>query len=207
MTCFFSGGPGGVNGPPVQTGPRRDYPTNGVAWQRLREAIAKMNGTRCAQVFKDMEMPLGSLEGWGRKVDFYDGRGESAFAGVTQDYISGNGNQTLLAATGAYGDDAAILTRKNAEGMTEFLPKVVLKANWWSAGQSGYTVLHEVLHYALQGGDAALMDDFKRFGFSYKGGGSHELTQWFEKGCPDMRTPQDSLARIPRDGFGGSYNY
>lgn len=161
---------------------------NSEALQLIEGALNKMAATRCGSVFSRL-VGLDSISKLASKVDFYDARRGSPMGGLTQDNVSGNGVFTALQDTGNYGDDAVVLISAKAG----YLPKVILKTNWFSAGKSGFALVHEVLHYGVQSDDAGLMALFSTYGFLYDmkrspfGFETGQLTTWFKNGCPDMR--------------------
>jgi hypothetical protein len=119
-------------------------------------------------------------------ITFYDGRPDSQGSGRTQNTVSGNGNNTTLAATVQY-DIADTLTKNGTP-----IAVVVLGRDFYfdtSVSQAD-TLLHEALHVALGlggPGDQDLKSYLSRYGFTsgYGGtGGTDDITQWLKANCP-----------------------
>jgi hypothetical protein len=128
-------------------------------------------------------------------MHFYDARPTSPYAGVSQDYVSGNGDMTPLANTGPYGADA--VTLRGQDGSV--LPVAVLRPNWWGS-RSGNILVHETMHYKYQQGDVELFKTLGALGFRPKSSylDSAEITDWLDAGCPGApvtRSPADRSGR------------
>ncbi|MCC7173575.1 MAG: RHS repeat-associated core domain-containing protein [Bryobacterales bacterium] len=165
--------------PPI---PKVDASTDKVALAKLKDAIGRLGDTRCAKV-----LPLDAILGLAESdIHFYDVRSSSDYAYVVQDYVSGNGSAVPLGKTGSFGSDASVFRSQDEK---KILPFVVLQPNWWSTGQSGFILIHEALHIYTNLGheNFALERWLAAHGFRAvdRYGGSNEITNWLEAGCPD----------------------
>ena len=176
-----------------QAGPRPfskiDTKTDAIARKGLRAAIAKLKQTRCGSV-----LPLGEILAAGLSMHFYDARPDALYAGVTQDYVSGNGVKDITLYQTGYGNTAAVLGGKD----NTILPVAILRADWWS-DKSGNTLVHEVMHYALQADDRALANSLSAAGFRPTSEyGTSQMTDWLDAGCPDQAVIRRRASRSGR---------
>ena len=159
-------------------------------------SYAKLNPkSRCAKVFAKVFSPGSCVEDFvndfnaaASKIPIYTvPSAQSPASSLTQNEVSGNGDQTPLGSP-FFG----FMNPATAYTITNGRPVVVLGPNYFRQplDQRIATLLHEELHALTLLDDAAIFDAFSKYGLpdaSFIHDSTHptkELSDWIRNGCP-----------------------
>jgi RHS repeat-associated protein len=146
---------GGVSLLPDFVGVRLD------SYHMLGLALARWISPECAQIFSGLGTPMAVLRDIveNRDLEFVDMTDKANWKRRLSEVFPRMGGFFPQDSPGG----ARILSRETREGVTEVSTTVLLYASFWSgpARYQGLVLVHELLHYATQLGDAALAERLK----------------------------------------------
>ena len=172
-------------GPSPAPATPKDAQTDLAARNILRKRTTNFGNSNCDKVFSAV------IDGYTTKsftndinADEFYNVNANGISNLTQNQVSGNGNNTQLGATLGYGQTAATITNGSTTA-------TLLSANFFSNTNStfqGNVLLHELLHAYTGWSDPEIFAAFKIYGLSNPTQTTQDISAWLSTDCKSTPT-------------------